>query len=278
MNMAREPALPIGYWGLNRWPFTAAPTVDQFYPTAGSTEALARICYLAEGQRVGALLGGSGAGKSFLLQVAAKQLTRQGRAVVLVDAFGASARELLWQIAAGLGASPPDDAELPRIWRLIADRIAENRLQHVHTVLLIDDAGQAGPDLITTMARLARLEAVPSPCRTIVLAAEAPHALRWNETLRGHVDLWIDLRLWEPEETIGYVQTALVEAGRIEPLFEDSALLALHELSHGIPRLIIRLAEAALLTGATAGVDRIDAARVRAAQRDTSFPTGIEVR
>ena len=39
--------------------------------------------------------------------------------------------------------------------------------------------------------------------------------------LRELVDLRIDLRAWVAEDTVGYVQTALVDAGRIEPLFED---------------------------------------------------------
>lgn len=273
--MERMPPLPTEYWGLNRWPFHAKQAINQFYPTAGSTEALARIGYLAEGRRVGVLIGESGVGKSLLLHQAARQLSRQGRVVVLIDAFGVTPRELLWQVAVKLGTAPAEDMELPKLWRLITDRIAENRLQQLHTVLLIDDVGQAGPDLITTITRLARLEPLSSPSRTIVLAAEAPQALRWNEALRGQVDLWIDLRLWELDETVGFVQTALVDAGRIEPLFEDSALQALHELSRGVPRHIIRIAEAALLAGATAGRQRIDAECLRSAQDETFWPASI---
>ena len=143
----------------------------------------------------------------------------------------ATTREVLWQIACGLGTAPREDADVSWLWRQIADRVVENRMQQVATVLLVDDAGQAGPDLMTQFARLARLDPSPSARWTIVLAAEPAQAARWNETLRNLVDLRIELGTWTAEDTIGYVQTALVEAGRMEPLFDDDALRALHELS-----------------------------------------------
>jgi type II secretory pathway predicted ATPase ExeA len=96
----------------------------------GSNEALARIEHLVEGRRrLGALLGEPGTGKSQLLQVAARRLSHQQCQVASVDAFGMTTRELLWQIAACLGTSPWEDADVTRLWRQIADRVVENRLQ-----------------------------------------------------------------------------------------------------------------------------------------------------
>ena len=60
------------------------------------------------------------------------------------------------------------------------------------------------------------------------------------------------------EDTVGYVQTALVDAGRFEPLFDERALARLHELSEGVPRRVARLADGALLAGAAAGLEMID--------------------
>jgi general secretion pathway protein A len=273
----KQQSLSLKHWGLESWPFRTSPGVGQFYPTAGRNEALARIEYLVDGRRrLGALLGESGVGKSLVLRVAEKQLGRQGRAVVVVDAFGATSRDLLWQTACGLGTAPRDDADTPWLWRQISDRVAENRAQQVDTVLLIDGAGHAGPDLVAQFARLARLDATASARWTLILAAEPAQATRWNESLRNLVDLRIDIAPWSAEDTIGYVQTALVEAGRIEPLFEDAALTTLHELSGGVPRQVARLADFALLAGAAAGVETIDAAIVEAAYEEIAWPTVAE--
>jgi general secretion pathway protein A len=162
--------------------------------------------------------------------------------------------------------------DVPRLWRQIADRVAENRLQQVNTVLLADDAGQAGPDVITQLIRLARLDLSPSPRWTLVLAAEPAQAARWGETLRDLVDLRIDMPPWEEADTIGFVQTALVEAGSTAPIFESEALAALHALSGGIPRRVTRLADFALLAGAAAAAERIDAALVQAAADEAAWP------
>ncbi len=281
--------LPLEHWGLACWPFQAAPRVDQLYPTVGSTEALARIEYLVNGRRrLGMLLGEAGVGKSLVLRTAARQLARQGHAVALVEALGITSRELLWQTAASFGAAPDEDADMAVLWRRIADRVAENRLQQVHTVLLVDDAGQAGADVLTQFVRLARLDPSPFPSPnwggvrggarwTIVLAAEPAQAVHWNETLRGLVDLRIDLPAWDLQETIGYVQTALVDAGRIEPLFEDDALALVHELTQGIPRQIARLADFALLAGAAAELETIDRSTVDAAHDEIAWPTAAAV-
>jgi type II secretory pathway predicted ATPase ExeA len=249
------------------------PSAAQFYPTPGHDEALARIEYLVDaGRRLGALLGPAGRGKSLLFDVAARRLARTGRATVLINALGLSPREFLWQIASQLGTAPREDADGPRLWRQISDRIAENVWHQVGTVLLVDDAGQAGPDVLTHIIRLAQLDTRPAAQWTIVLAAEPEQAARWNATLRDLVDLRIDVEEWSEEDTIGYVQNALIEAGSRGPLFADDALSVLHQFSGGNPRRVARLADFALLAGAAAGADRIDAALIREAGEEIAWP------
>jgi general secretion pathway protein A len=271
-------SLPLKHWGLERWPFSSTPGERQFYPTAGHNEALARIEYLVDGRRrLGALVGDSGVGKSLVLRVAAAQLAKKGRSVVLVDALGASSRELLWQVACGLGTTPREEAEVPWLWRQIADRVVENRVRQADTVLLVDDAGQAGPDMVTQFLRLARLDLNPAARWTIVLAAEPEQATHWSGSLRNLFDLRIDVLPWTMEDTVGYLQTALVEAGRVEPLFDDGALEALHELAVGVPRQVTKLADYALLAGAAAGVETIDAGIVEAASEEIAWPAPAAV-
>jgi len=271
-----QQTVQLKHWGLERWPFRSSPESGQFYPTAGHNEALARIEYLVAGRlRLGALVGASGVGKSAVLREAAGQLSRRGRAVAVVDAQGMTTRELLWQAACRLGTAPREDADIAWLWRQIADRVVENRMQQVHAVLLVDDAGQAGPDMVTQFARLARLDASPAARWTIIVAAEPSQAARWNETLRNLVDLRIDVPAWSAEDTVGYVQTALVEAGRLGPLFEERALATLHELTGGVARQVARLADFALVAGAAAGLETIDAATVEAAYDEFAWPAAV---
>jgi type II secretory pathway predicted ATPase ExeA len=266
--------MQLEHWGLERPPFRSTLAADQFYPSPGHDEALARLEYLVDTRRrLGVLLGEPGVGKSLSLQVAGQRLARKGTAVVTVDAMGLGTRDLYWQLAAGLGAAPNADADAVRLWQLAADRVVENRLQQVNSVLLVDEAGQAGPDVLTQLTRLARLDPSPAARWTIVLAAEPRQAARWSESLRDLVDLRIDLGPWTEEDTIGYVQTALVDAGRFDPVFDENALRELHGLAGGVPRRVARLAEFALLAGAAAALDSIDAATVHAAFEELRWPT-----
>ncbi|HEX4414669.1 MAG TPA: AAA family ATPase [Lacipirellulaceae bacterium] len=271
--MPNKQSLPLEFWGLEHWPFRGSVGANQFYPTAGHDEALARIEYLVESRRrLGVLVGEAGIGKSLILRVAAKRLIRSGSVAIVVDALGASVREVLWNLACELKTAPRDDADTAWLWRQIADRVAENRMQHVATVLLVDDAGQAGPDLITQFARLVRLDTSPTARWTIVLAAEAGQAARWNDTLRSAVDLRIEVAPWSVNDTIGYVQTSLVDAGRFDPVFDEGGLRKLHDLACGVPQDVARLADYALLAAAGMSISSIDAASVEAAYEEIAWP------
>jgi general secretion pathway protein A len=276
--MDHKLSLPLEFWGLERWPFRGSIAASQFYPTAGHNEALARIEYLVESRRrLGALLGEPGVGKSLVLRVAADQLARKGCSAVVVDTLGATTREVLWHIACGLRTAPREDADISWLWRQITDRVVENRMQQLATVVLIDDAGQALPDLLTQFVRLARIDTTPAAQWTLVLAAEPAQATRWSESLRSAVDLRIELSPWTPDDTVGYLQTALVEAGRMEPVFEDDALRALHELSGGVPRQVARLADYALVVGALAKLDAVNAAMIEAAYDEIAWPDALSL-
>ena len=48
---------------------------------------------------------------------------------------------------------------------------------------------------------------------------------------------------------------------------------ALHEIAGGVPRQVTRLADYALLAGAAAGVETIDAGIVEAASEEIAWPT-----
>lgn len=248
----------LAHWDLDRSPFTLS--FEEPYPTGSLAEATARADYLVgQGRRVGVLLGGRGWGKSTCLAAIATEQRRAGAQVARIDAVALTARELLWRTAEGLGAAPdPADTQMI-LWRRIEDRLAENRWQGRSTLLLVDDACELGPDSQQQLARFARLEQHSDSKWTILMGMSCDMLDRLNESLLHLIDLRIDLAPWSEEDTVGYVQTSLVEAGRFEPIFTNEALDRLHECADGIPRHIVRLADFALLAGANQKVDQVGA-------------------
>lgn len=272
----------LQHWGLDRSPFATIAfgqgvSVDgrEPYPTRPLAESAARADYLvSQRRRVGVLLGGRGLGKTTTAAVIAGEQRAAGVQAVVLDAVGLTARELLFRVAEGLEAAPdPADCQM-RLWRRIEDRLAENRWQDRATLLVVDDAEELGPDSQQQLVRMARLEADPSARWTLLLATADESLDRLSTPLLHLIDLRIDLSPWTTDDTVGYVQTSLIESGSFEPIFKDSALDRLHELSRGVPRHVARLADFALLAGAGQQAREVDAALVEQAFHETKWVPG----
>jgi general secretion pathway protein A len=172
---------------------------------------------------------------------------------------------LLWEIADQLGATPGRDEGVPVLWRRVADRVSQNRWQKLDTVLLVDDADAAGPDVLTTFARLVEIDPSPDARWTIILATSDAGLRRLGERLLDRVALRVDLTKWLPEDTIDYVRHTLAAAGGDASIFEDSALRSLHETADGIPRRINRLVDLALVAGAGQQLAQLDTQTIESA-------------
>lgn len=262
----------LDHWGLDHSPFRSTIDPQRCYPSEELEEALARIDYLiSERRRVGVLLGERGVGKSAALAVAQSRLEARGAVACQVDAVGLSRRELLWQVAEGIGASPdPADDEM-RLWRRLSDTAQHLKWQERDAVLLVDDVDQLGADLVRCLVRLIRLDTMPDARWAVVMATEAARLDRLDETVLHSIDLRIDLFPWSLDDTTGYVQDALVSAGRMTPVFDDSAIERLQDLTGGLPRHVTRLADFALLAGAGQEFELIDAGVIEQAFDEISW-------
>jgi type II secretory pathway predicted ATPase ExeA len=247
------------YWGLGVSPFRGSLDPRFFHQGPTQEEALARLHFLVEQSRtVGLLLGEPGSGKSQLLEIFSHELGHVNRQVALVELVGASAHEFLWLLTARLGVETPHDVRPFQLWRALVDHISANRYQQIATVLLLDDADEAHPEVIDQIARLAQLEASHESALTIVLTAQPQRLSRLGTRLLELAELRIDLEGWELDDTAGFVKNALNLSGRSTPIFSEAALRQLHELSSGIPRRVKQLADLALLAGAGQNLVQIE--------------------
>jgi len=247
------------HWGLDQSPFQTRLDPRFFYQSPTHDEALARLYFLVEqGRRLGLLMGAQGSGKSLLLEVFADQMRKSGSPVARLSLLGVDAAEFLWALAGELGLHPDRDLPLHALWRLLIDRIVEYRYQQMKTIILLDDADRAAPEVLTQVARLAQVDLSTDSQLTIVVAGRPEKIGRLGDSLLERAELRIDLDLWQPGDTEDFVRTSLAQAGRREPVFAPSAITRLHELAQGIPRRISQLADLALLAGAGQNLDRID--------------------
>jgi general secretion pathway protein A len=254
------------HWGLEKSPFPTGNAEPVFYAGLPQQEATARLRFLVHNQRrLGLMLGEAGWGKSFLFAYFAEEAHREGWHVAKLNLLGQTVREFYWQLAVAWRANPRSTDDLARLSRRIEERFGQNHVEDEQLVLLLDDADQAGADVLTQLVRLVQLPAARTGRLTIALAANPTQVQRWGQRLLDLVDLRIDLEPWDEEDTTAYLQLALVAAGAEQPIFADMALDEIHRLTGGVPRLVTRLADYALVAGSSAGAELIDESIVAAA-------------
>ena len=266
------------YWGLRESPFRAWLDPRYYFDSATHDEGLSRLSFLIEHRRrLGLLLGGRGSGKSLLLAVLAHDLRRRAFNVANVNLLGLDTREALWSILSDLGANPPENGPLFSLWRTLADLLAEQRHLRTPTVLLLDDADQATPELLLDLVRLLVLDQSPDSRLTVVLAASRTRASRLGSQLLDLSELRIELERWEEADTLAFLTESLAKAGRTTETFEPRAAARLHELSRGVPRQVRQLAELALLAGAGQQLERIDEATIDSVYQELAVsPSAVQ--
>lgn len=250
----------IDYWGLDHSPFASQLDPNDYYPSAVHEEALARLEFLiTNGRRLGYLMCASGTGKSLILEVAARQLRRAGAHVVKMNAVGLTAQELVWKIANGLGHLVPTHANAVECWSGITDRLIANRYQRVPTVILIDDADEAGGDVHAALSRLALIDPHPEARLTLILTSQRQRSNAFGSKLNDLCELRIDMEPWDLDEAANYLDESLRRVGANDSIFMPDAVELLHELSHGVPRRLRQLAELSLLAGAAEELHQVPA-------------------
>ncbi len=257
------------HWGLRDSPFASGLDRKRFFRSPTHDEALARLHFLIDEQRrLGLLLGAAGSGKSLVLEVLAHELKRRAAAVVRLNLLAVGEHEFLWQLAHAAGLFPCRSEPLHSLWRAITNRLAEHRCQQLHTIVLLDDADEASPEVLEHVVRLAQHDVVSRSLLTLVLTGAGHRLARLGPRLLGLSELRVDLDPWDLEDTAQFLADALAGAGREEPIFDEQAVRRIHELAFGAPRRIGQLADLCLLVGAAGDLTSIDEETVEAVSQE----------
>ncbi len=220
---------------------------------------------IEEHRRVGLLLGPSGSGKSLLLEMIARRVRAWGRVSAKIGLLGAQPEDFLAMVVDKLHIVVPRDAPVWQVWQYLERRLRENRYQQLETVLLLDDADQATPDVLTQVARIAKYDLTSDSRLTLILAGQAERIGKIGETLLNLAELRIDVPPWQPGDTQGFLNRSLEQAGGQAAVIEHQAAQRMHQLAGGSPRRVRQLADLALLAAAGSNLDSVGVDTVNAA-------------
>lgn len=255
---------------------SVAPVARCLVRTPSHEEASARLQFVVEhGSRLGLLLGEPGSGKTTLLESFHDELRGAGCLTAVINVAGLSAEELLHAIAAKLRTPVENDWNLFQLWRALNDRFTELRFLREQAVILIDDAGLASTDVLMHLYRLAQSEPAASARLSIIFAATKSSLPRVGKHLLELVDLKIELPAWSTTETRALVEAtgaaqAKASGGR-SLRFSAAAIERLQQLSGGMPRSIVRLADLARLAAGADNGDTVDAETIEGVFEELSM-------
>jgi general secretion pathway protein A len=267
------------YWGLNARPFDQRADAAFYYPAEGHQAAIVKLRYALENGAAAALAGAAGTGKTLLLTTLERQLGQRGFVFARLSYPLLSPRELLAYLADELAPersslnspAPPLDQCLRRIENEL-DRLAA---QQKRPVIAVDEAQVIdNPHMFEALRLLLNLESSnrPGPALLLVGQTRLLTTLARAPSLQERFMAICLLPLLGSGETAAYIAHRLQAAGRMQELFDASAIEAIHAYAQGTPRRINRLCDLALVVGYAEERQSISAEQIEAVAEEL---TGI---
>ncbi|RLB13916.1 MAG: hypothetical protein DRG63_09420 [Deltaproteobacteria bacterium] len=237
------------WFGLKHLPFDKNIKSAHVLDTEPLKEATARMDYIKRRGGILLLTGDPGVGKTLALRRYAENLNENLFKVYYTPLSTLSRTDLLAHLNRLLGL--PQRMSKSAIYTQIQQAILESREQMGKTVLLIVDEShllQTGP--LEELRLLTNFKMDSYDPFILVLAGQSDlrrvMEFAVMEPLNQRIAIRYHMPGLTPQETKAYVNHHLKLAGAQQPILNDKALEAVHELSFGIPRKIGTITEQAL--------------------------------
>jgi general secretion pathway protein A len=243
------------FFGLRERPFDLLPNPRFLYLTGRHREAFSNLRYgLTVPRGVTLLIGGAGTGKTTLLQSVLAELDPDNVECVLLSNPTLTRAEfyefLATSFGLGSGAAASKTRFLFDLRQHLQARHAAGRL----SALVLDEAQSLPYELLEEVRLLSNIETPTVKLLNVVLAGQPELAARLNEPglrqLKQRVSLRCEIEPLNFPDTAAYVAGRLrIAGGDPAAIFSREAILAIHEVSGGVPRVINVVCDNALIGG-----------------------------
>ena len=261
IDRAQESLVYEAHWNVKSKPFENDFDTSYFVDTKSHREALNRVVFAAAERKSLVLLTAEhGLGKTFIGHVAMNKLASQGGAVGLISDPTQSADDLLRQVNSAFGLTCDTFSKHDLIESLHQYLIGVAR-GGGRSTLFVDNADTiTDPAALTELRKLLDLSTSSGQSLlTIVLMAHPSfHAvLREEPGLVQRIDVGAGLEALDFEDTKSYLLQRIRLANGPRHMFENGAIQTIYQASKGIPRLINRLCDFALVIGTMQGLQQV---------------------
>ena len=249
------------FFGLSERPFSLLPDPAFLYWSPQHRRAYTMLEYgLLTHAPITLITGEVGAGKTTLLQYLLGTVSEEVRIGLISNAHGDRGELLRWVLMA-LGEPAPRDAGYVDLFAqfqsfLIAEYAAGRRV-----VLIFDEAQNLSRESLEELRMFTNINAGKDELLQLVLVGQP----ELRETIRRpdltqfaqRVAASFHLPAMDAATVRGYIRHRLAVAGADHEIFSLSATDAVHEATHGVPRLVNQLCDLAMVYAYTKGQKRI---------------------
>jgi general secretion pathway protein A len=264
------------YYGLHERPFDLSPNPRFLCFTPQHREALAHLEYgLAGRPGVTVLVGEAGTGKTTLVRKAL-QASHDNSTIVHLSNPTLTRAEFFEYLADGFGFTADAGRSKIQFLRELQETLANDDAPRL--ALVVDEAQSVPYELLEEIRLLTNAESPNGRSIAVVLVGQPELARRLDEArlrqLKQRVVLRCELTPLSLKDTASYISARVKTAGgEATQLFTRDAVVAIHQHSSGIPRVISVICDNALVNGFAADQKPVGAATVGEVCRSLSLQT-----
>lgn len=242
------------FFGLQERPFELAPNPKFLLLTTRHAEALSNLEYGITGRKgMTLLLGEAGTGKTTVIRTAMQKWTGAGHRVVYVNNPTLTRDEFVECLAESFELDAAARVSKTRLLSSLTELVMRRHADGLVTGLLIDEAQSLSDELLEEIRLLANVETAAEKVFPVVLAGQPELGDRLNTPglwqLKQRIALRCVLSPLDVRETAAYIAGRIRLAGGVGgQLFTREAVMAIHDRSRGVPRVINVICDNVLLS------------------------------
>jgi general secretion pathway protein A len=263
------------HFGLTERPFTLLPDPEFLYWSPAHKRAFSVLEYgVLTRAPITVITGEVGAGKTTLLQELLKNFDDTTVVGLISNAQGGRGELLQWVLNA-LDVPFEHNAAYVAMFQTLQDFVIAQYAEGNHVVLVIDEAQNLSMEGLEELRMLTNINSNKDELLQLILVGqpELLDMIRRPELRQfaQRVSASFHISALDIESTRAYIQHRLRHAAGSGEEFTDAAIELIWVHTHGVPRLINKLADFAMVYAITADKTQVDEETVREVLNDNIF-------
>lgn len=268
------------HFGLAERPFTLLPDPDFLYWSAAHKRAFNVLEYgIMTFAPLIVITGEVGAGKTTLLQKLLQTLDPATTVGLISNAQGGRGELLQWILNA-LAIEVRPDMDYVAKFQTLQDFLIEEFSRNRRVMIIIDEAQNLSVEGLEELRMLTNINSNKDELLQLVLVGQPElRSIITRPELRQfaqRVTASYHLPALDLDSTTQYMRHRLRHAGGTGKEFDDDAIQAIHAQTGGVPRLINKLSDFAMVYAATSDIATIGRAVVDEVIADDIFVNTVE--